>query len=134
MPKPERRSTKSSSNAVAADAVATTDAPVARAVTVGAAADPANPMLVKSERAALALAALSGTMYFLGFAGFEVWPLALLSGIPLLFALRGRTGWRAIRLGWLMGTVTNAGGFYWIVAMLKTFSGFPTFICALFSV
>src|SRR5687767_9546596 len=96
-------------------------------------ASASNPKIVRSEWAAAGLAALSGALYFLGFAGFEVWPLALVSLVPLLIALRGRSGWRAMRLGWLMGFVTNAGGFYWIVPMLRTFSGFPTAVCALFS-
>ncbi|MEI8256721.1 MAG: hypothetical protein WCJ30_13685 [Deltaproteobacteria bacterium] len=79
------------------------------------------------------LAALSGTLYFLGFAGFDIWPLSLISFVPLLFALRGRSGGRAFALGWLMGTVTNAGGFYWIVTMLRTFSGFRVMVCIAFS-
>lgn len=84
---------------------------------------------VMRERSALALAALSGVLYFLGFAGFDVLPFAFVSLAPLLVALRGREGWKAVRLGWLTGTVLGAGGFYWIVGMLKTFSGFPTPLC-----
>lgn len=84
---------------------------------------------VVRERYALGLAALSGVAYFLGFASFEITPLALVSMAPLLVALRGRTGWAALRLGWLMGFVAIAGGFYWIAGMLKTFSGFPTVLC-----
>jgi apolipoprotein N-acyltransferase len=38
-----------------------------------------------------------------------------------------------LRLGWLTGFVLGAGGFYWIVGMLKTFSGFPTALCILFA-
>lgn len=82
---------------------------------------------------ARALAVLAGTLYFLGFAGFEIWPLSLVSLVPLLVALRGRTGAQGFRLGWLMGTVTVGGGFYWIAPMLKTFSGFPLPLCVLFA-
>ena len=88
---------------------------------------------VLRERNALLLAALSGVLYFLGFASFEILPFAFVSLAPLLVALRGREGWKALRLGWLTGTVLGAGGFYWIVGMLKTFSGFPTALCILFA-
>jgi len=88
---------------------------------------------VLRERSALLLAVLSGVLYFLGFAAFEVLPFAFISLAPLLVALRGREGWKAVRLGWLTGTVLGAGGFYWIVGMLKTFSGFPTALCIVFA-
>ena len=88
---------------------------------------------VMRERSALALAVLSGVLYFLGFAAFEVLPFAFVSLAPLLVALRGREGWKAVRLGWITGTVLGAGGFYWIVGMLKTFSGFPTALCIVFA-
>ncbi len=89
--------------------------------------------IVPRERVAYALAVLSGLLYFLGFASFEVYPFAFVSLAPLLVALRGRTGFKALRLGWLMGFVAMAGGFYWIVGMLKTFSGFPMPLCILFA-
>jgi apolipoprotein N-acyltransferase len=88
---------------------------------------------VMRERAALACAVFSGLAIFLGFAGKEIYPLAFVSLAPLLVALRGRTGWRAMRLGWVTGFVAVAGGFSWIVGMLKTFSGFPTPLCVLFA-
>ena len=89
---------------------------------------PTSPPLVTLP-VALALSASSGLCYFLGFPGFDRWPLALVSLTPLLLAIRGRTPGASFRLGWLMGTITNAGGFYWIVSMLRTFSGFPTAVC-----
>jgi apolipoprotein N-acyltransferase len=104
---------------------ASVDAPVDRALSA--------PGTIVGEPAAFGLAALSAAMYFLGFTGFDIWPLALVSMVPLLVALRGRSGWRALRLGWLMGTIANAGGFHWVVGMLKTFSGFPTPLCFSFS-
>ena len=36
---------------------------------------------------AYALAALSGALYFLGFAGFDLWPLALVALVPLMWVL-----------------------------------------------
>lgn len=97
------------------------------------AAHPPTVRVVMRERWALACAVFSGLAIFLGFAGREIYPLAFVSLAPLLVALRGRTGWRATRLGWVTGTVAVAGGFSWIVGMLKTFSGFPTALCVLFA-
>ena len=94
---------------------------------------PASSNTRVGEPAALALAAASGIIYWLGFTQAPFVPLAFVSLVPLLVALRGRSGFRAFRLGWLFGTLANAGGFYWIVGMLRTFSGFPTAVCALFS-
>ena len=88
---------------------------------------------VMRERWALACAVFSGLAIFLGFAGKEIYPLAFVSMAPLLVALRGRTGWMALRLGWVTGFCAVAGGFSWIVGMLKTFSGFPTVLCVLFA-
>ena len=93
---------------------------------------------VMRERSALGLSFLGGLFYWLGFATKESWPaglavFAFVSFVPLLIALRGRTGWRAIRLGWIFGTVACTGGFYWITEMLKTFSGFPMALCIVFS-
>lgn len=81
-----------------------------------------------------ALAALSGALYFVSFPGFDVWPLCFVCLVPLHLALaRCATGKRAFRLGLLMGFVTNWGGYYWIVGMLETFSGFPLPLCILFA-
>ncbi len=84
----------------------------------------ARPRLVRS-----ALAVAGGTVAFLGFAGFDLWPLAFVAFAPLLLALRWPTpvhGAAALRTGWLYGFVGIWGGYYWIVQMLEDFSGFPT--------
>lgn len=94
---------------------------------------PPTTLFVTSKRLALGLSVLSGLLYFLGFAAFEVHPFAFISFTPLLIVLRGRRGFTALRYGWLMGTVAMAGGFYWIVEMLGTFSGFPLPLCVLFA-
>jgi apolipoprotein N-acyltransferase len=81
-----------------------------------------------------ALAALSGVLYFLSFPGFDLWPLAFVSLVPLHFAIAGVESRKTVfRLGLLMGFVTNWGGYYWLVGMLETFSGFPTALCILFA-
>ncbi len=85
-------------------------------------------------KASALLAALGGTLYFLGFAGFDIWPLSFVAYIPTFFALYKQPPGRAAWLGWLAGTVMGVGGFYWLQSMLVTFSGFPAPICALFTV
>jgi apolipoprotein N-acyltransferase len=80
------------------------------------------------------LAALSGALYFLGFAGFGMWPLAFVALVPVLWALDPRVS-RSPRalfgIGLCFGLVTNAGGYYWLVGMLENFSGFAFAWCLL---
>lgn len=94
---------------------------------------PPEPPLVRRPLAEAA-ALLSGVGYFVAFAGFDVWPLAFVCLVPLYLALVGQTTKRATWLGFLTGLSMTLGGFYWLVEMLKTFSGFPTAICVLFTV
>ncbi len=85
-----------------------------------------------AKRPATALAALSGFLYFLAFPGIDIWPLAFVALVPLIVALRGQTARRATWLGWVAGFVMTMCGFYWLLNMLKTFSGFSTPLCLLF--
>ncbi|MBX3197503.1 MAG: apolipoprotein N-acyltransferase [Labilithrix sp.] len=78
-------------------------------------------------------ALLSGVLYFVAFAGFDVWPLTFVCLVPLYVSLAGQTPRRATWLGFLTGLAMNVGGFYWLVNMLRTFSGFPTPLCVLFT-
>ena len=72
------------------------------------------------------LAVLSGTLYFLGFAGFNHWYFAPLAFVPFAELLRRvDTGKAAFCFGWLMGTITHLGGYYWIPATLTKFGGCP---------
>jgi apolipoprotein N-acyltransferase len=83
------------------------------------------------------LAALSGTLYFLGFAGFGIWPLSFVALLPILFALDPAAspsplpGKHLFGMGLLFGLVTNLGGYYWLGETLQRFSGFPFAICML---
>jgi apolipoprotein N-acyltransferase len=86
-----------------------------------------------SGRLAEACAVLSGVLYFLAFAGFDVWPLSFVCLVPLILSLVGQTTKRATWLGFLTGLAMNVGGFYWLVNMLRVFSGFPTPLCLLFT-
>jgi apolipoprotein N-acyltransferase len=63
----------------------------------------------------------------LAFPPFDVWPLGLLALAPLWLAVRAGSGRRALVLGWLMGFLVYAGGFYWITTTLRDFAymGWP---------
>src|SRR5512140_1483873 len=82
-----------------------------------------------ATRPAYALAVLTGLLYFLAFPGIDLWPLSFVALVPLIVALRGQTPRRAAGLGWMSGFTMTMTGFYWLLGMLKTFSGFPTVIC-----
>src|SRR5438034_9850681 len=78
---------------------------------------------------AAAAAVLCGVFYFLAFPGIDVWPLGFVALIPLRLALLGQTPKRAFWLGWLSGLTMISLGFYWMVGMMRQFSGFSTPIC-----
>lgn len=83
-------------------------------------------------RIAYPLALLSGVLYFLGFPGIDIWPISLIALVPLIIALKGQPARRATALGWVAGMGMTMFGFYWLLEMLKVFSGFPTIVCVLF--
>jgi apolipoprotein N-acyltransferase len=86
-----------------------------------------------------ALGALTGTLYFLGWAGFDLWPLAFVAFVPMIFAIdpdRDPEGeplrWkRVFGVGFFAGLAMNLGGFYWLSTTLRSFSGFSLPICIL---
>jgi len=83
-----------------------------------------------------ALATLGGALAFLGFAGFDLWPLALVAFLPGYAAIdlvRPRGARAVLAVGLLFGFVTGWGGFYWLLHVLGVFSGFPPWLCALFA-
>ncbi|MEB2312894.1 MAG: apolipoprotein N-acyltransferase [Sorangiineae bacterium] len=92
--------------------------------------DRTHPLL--GARAAYPLAFLSGLLYFLAFPGIDLWPLAFVALAPLIVALRGQRARRATALGWLAGFTMTMFGFYWLMEMLQTFSGFPWPLCLVF--
>lgn len=83
-------------------------------------------------RTAYALAVLSGLLYFIGFPGVDLWPVSLVALVPLIIALRGQPPRRAMGLGWTAGFTMTMTGFYWLLTMLKVFSGFPLPLCLFF--
>src|SRR5690606_9993291 len=76
----------------------------------------------------------TGLLYFLAFPGVDVWPLGFVAWVPLLVALRGRSVRRAARLAWVSGFTMTFVGFYWMLGMLQSFSGFPVAACVVFMV
>jgi apolipoprotein N-acyltransferase len=93
---------------------------------------PIGPVLIKGRLADLA-AIVSGLLYWVAFAGVDIWPLTFICLVPLYLALFGQTPKKAMWLGFLTGLAMNVGGFYWLINMLKTFSGFPMPLCLLFT-
>lgn len=83
-------------------------------------------------KVAYPLATLCGLLYFVAFPGVDVWPLSFVALVPLIVALRGQRPRRAAGLGWMAGFTMTMTGFYWLMEMLKVFSGFPIPLCLLF--
>jgi apolipoprotein N-acyltransferase len=81
---------------------------------------------------AFAGAVLSGLLYWLAFPGVDAWPLTFVAWVPLIVALRGQSVRRSALLGWTAGVTMNFAGFFWLLGMLRTFSGFPLPICLFF--
>ena len=83
----------------------------------------------------LALAFLSGTLWFLACADFDIWPLAWIAMVPCFFAIeRASTLRRGILYGFATGIVASAGGFYWFILLLERFAHLPWIVAALFFV
>lgn len=126
---------ESDSKEVTTSEAAPTESEGAAAKTAAAkSATTESPLLLIPGRWAEIFAVISGLLYFVAFAGVDIWPLTFISLVPLYLALFGQTPRRATWLGLLTGLAMNLGGFYWLVNMLKTFSGFPLPLCLLFTV
>lgn len=85
-----------------------------------------------SNRLHLVLAALSGLLYYLSFPGVDFWPLTFVVWTPWMLGLVGRTPKQALLGGLVLGLVVGVTGFYWLLEMLETFSGFGPALCAVF--
>jgi apolipoprotein N-acyltransferase len=82
----------------------------------------------------LFLCGLAGTLLFLACADFDIWPLAWIGMVPLLWVLLDEHGQprtqRPFLYGMVTGLVANGGGFYWIIGLLMRFGHMP-FVAAL---
>jgi apolipoprotein N-acyltransferase len=76
-------------------------------------------------RPAYALGVMTGLLYFLGFAGTDVWPLSLVALAPVVVALEGQTPRRGFGIGAAAGLTMNMAGFHWLYGTINTFGGFP---------
>jgi apolipoprotein N-acyltransferase len=75
---------------------------------------------------ALALCTLSGCLWFLAVTPFDVSALAWFAAVPMLMAIDRTANFRsALFLGWLAGVVETAGGFYWLIDVMRRFADFP---------
>ncbi|MBU2645322.1 apolipoprotein N-acyltransferase [bacterium] len=73
------------------------------------------PSLFQKTEMGFLLAALSGLLLFLSFPGYNLYLLEWIAFLPLLYALEGRSVYRAYLLGSVAGMVAVFGGFSWTV-------------------
>jgi apolipoprotein N-acyltransferase len=71
------------------------------------------------------LAAVSGLLLFLSFPKFGHGAVAWVALVPLLVALPGTSGWRALRLGYVTGAVSALGLLYWTALVVVQYGGIP---------
>jgi len=88
------------------------------------------PAAIARDWRAVALATLSGVLVFTSYPNFDIFPNVFVGLVPLMFAVRGKSTGAAMALGAWMGTVTNVGGFYWIVGLMRDFGGMPGWVGA----
>jgi apolipoprotein N-acyltransferase len=75
---------------------------------------------------ALALATLSGCLWFLAVTPFDFSILAWFAAVPMLAAIERAGSYRsALFLGWWAGVVETGGGFYWLIDVMRRFADFP---------
>jgi apolipoprotein N-acyltransferase len=83
--------------------------------------EPSNPRSL----APFAAAAASGLLIAACFLRFELYPLAWVAFVPLLWAIRPTaTAREAARVGFIAGLATNLPAFYWLVYTIHVFGGF----------
>src|SRR6202020_823182 len=75
---------------------------------------------------ALALSSLSGCLWFLAVTPFDLSALAWIAAVPMFMAIeRTPSLRRALFLGWWAGLVETAGGYYWLIDVMRRFADFP---------
>jgi apolipoprotein N-acyltransferase len=75
---------------------------------------------------ALGLSTLSGCLWFLAVTPFDFSFLAWVAAVPMLMAIeRAGSYRRALFLGWWAGLIETAGGFYWLIDVMRRFADFP---------
>src|SRR5258708_26377902 len=75
---------------------------------------------------ALGLSTLSGCLWFLAVTPFDLSALAWMAAVPMFMAIERAGSVRgALFLGWWAGLVETAGGFYWLIDVMRRFADFP---------
>jgi apolipoprotein N-acyltransferase len=75
---------------------------------------------------ALGLSTLSGCLWFLAVTPFDWSALAWIAAVPMFMAVERTASFRrALFLGWWAGLVETAGGFYWLIDVMRRFADFP---------
>jgi apolipoprotein N-acyltransferase len=75
---------------------------------------------------ALGLSTLSGCLWFLAVTPFDFSALAWIAAVPMLMAIeRSGSYRRALFIGWWAGLIETAGGFYWLIDVMRRFADFP---------
>src|ERR1700736_4327426 len=83
-------------------------------------------MLKLNFYGAFGLATLSGCLWFLAVTPFDLSALAWVAAVPMLLAVdRAPTFKQALFVGWWAGVVETAGGFYWLIDVMRRFADFP---------
>lgn len=92
----------------------------------GAPAPATEPSPPHNTWLALGLSVLSGVLWFLACADWDIWPLAWVAMVPSLWVIHtAPTRRRALLYAWLTGLVANLGGFYWVSSLLVRFAHMP---------
>jgi apolipoprotein N-acyltransferase len=92
---------------------------------------PPVPFRSKRNLVEVAVATVCGVLLFTSCADFDLWWHAWAAFAPVLWLVdRAPTPRRAGRLAWWCGIVANAGGFYWIIALLERFAHVPWIVAA----
>jgi apolipoprotein N-acyltransferase len=75
---------------------------------------------------AFGLSTLSGCLWFLAVTPFDYSALAWIAAVPMLMAVdRTESFRRTLFLGWWAGLIETAGGFYWLIDVMRRFADFP---------
>jgi apolipoprotein N-acyltransferase len=75
---------------------------------------------------ALTLSSLSGCLWFLAVTPFDLSALAWIAAVPMFMAIERTASFRrALFLGWWAGLVETAGGYYWLIDVMRRFADFP---------
>jgi apolipoprotein N-acyltransferase len=78
----------------------------------------------------LLAAAATGSAMWISAPDMDIWWLAFVGWVPLLWAIHGRPPKHAFVYGWVAGFVSVFVGFFWMSELLTRFAGFGTLAAA----